>query len=440
MQKDLRTFISELKTANKLLEFQKEVDPKFEFSLVRKAAENSGKGLLFKKIKGSQFPIITNLFGSRELLAILFKTTPEKVVEEYATRMQKPIEPNVEPSGPVKEVVKKGSEVNLEEFPIVTHSPKDTGPYITSTVVVAKDPDTGIRNVSVNRLQLKGKNRLGFRMLPTNDLALIQKKLEEQGKEMEVAVAIGNHPFEFLAAAAKVPIGFDEFMLSGALRQEPLRLVKCETVDLEIPATAEIVLEGKVPPGIREPEAPFGDFQQAYFPQVQSHILEVQAISHRKEPIFQTIQASSPEDVHVLALSREAIIYEAVSKVADVQAISLVPMIFGCAISIRKKFDGEPKNVAAAAFGCYSWLKYCVIVDHDVDVFNISDVWWAMTARSRPDTNTFIIPNALGFSRDPCNIHQSKIAIDATVPSNRWQNFERIAFPGYEAIKLEDYL
>jgi len=440
MQKDLRSFIRQLKTANRFLEFSKEVDPKFEFSLVRKAVENSGKGLFFKKVKGSDFPIITNLLGSREMLAILFETTPEKVVEEYVKRMQKPIEPTVVPLGPVKEVIKEGSEVNLEEFPIVTHSPKDAGPYITSTVVVVKDPDTGVRNVSVNRLQLKGKNRLGFRMLPTNDIALIQKKLEEQGKEMEVAVAIGNHPFEFLAAAAKVPRGFDEFTLSSALRLESLKLVKCESVDLEIPARAEVVLEGTVPPGIREPEAPFGDFQQFYFPQVQSHILEVKAITHRKEPIFQTIQASSPEDVHVLALSREGIIYEAVSKVADVQAISLVPMIFGCAISIRKKYEGEPKNVAAAAFGAYSWLKYCVVVDHDVDVFNISDIWWAMASRSRPDTATFLIPDALGFSRDPCNIHQSKLGIDATAPLNRWEHFERMIFPGYESIKFEDYL
>jgi 2,5-furandicarboxylate decarboxylase 1 len=373
------------------------------------------------------------------MLALLFETAPREVVREYITRIQKPIEPEMVSSGPVKEVVKKGANVNLEEFPIVTHSPKDAGPYITATTVVAKDPDTGIRNVSVNRLQLKGKNKLGFRMLPTNDLGLIQRKYEERGKEMEVAVAIGNHPFEFLAATAKVPFGVDEFSVSSALRKEPLELVKCESNDLEVPSTAEIVLEGKVPPGIREPEAPFGDFQQLYTPQIQSHIFEVEVITHRKDPIFQTIQASSPEDVHVLALSREGVVYETVSKVADVQAISLVPMIFGCAISIRKRYEGEPKNVAAAAFGAYSWLKYCVVVDHDVDVYDMKDVWWAMTARSRPDTAVLLMPHALGFSRDPCQIHQSKLGIDATAPLNQWEHFERMIFPGSESVRLEDY-
>lgn len=440
MQRDLRYFLKQLRIADKLVEFNREVDPKFEFSLVRKAAENLGKGLLFKNIRGSPFPVITNLLGSREILSILFGTSQEDVVKEYVARKEKPIEPRVVSSGPVKEVIKRDTDVNLLELPIITHSPKDAGSYITAAIVVAKDPDTGVRNVSINRLQLKGKNKLGLRILQTNDLGLIQRKSEEEEKEMEIAVVVGNHPFELIAGAAKVPLGFDEFKLASALRKEPLELVKCETVDLEVPATAEIVLEGKVPHRIREPEAPFGDFQELYTPQVQSHIIRVKAMMHRKDPIYQTIQASSPEDVHVLALPREGVVYEAIRNVADVKAISLVPMIFGCAISIRKRHDGEPKNVAAAAFGAYSWLKYCVVVDHDVNVFDIKDIWWAMNARSRPDTAMFLIPNALGFSRDPCNIHQSKMAIDATAPLNRWEHFERMTFPGVDSIRWEDYL
>jgi 2,5-furandicarboxylate decarboxylase 1 len=276
--------------------------------------------------------------------------------------------------------------------------------------------------------------------VPTNDLGRIYRKYEEMGKEMEVAVAIGNHPFETLAATAKVPFGFDEFRLSGALRQQPLELVKCETVDLEIPSTAEVVLEGSVSPEILEPEAPFGDFQELYTPEIQSHVFNVKAISHRKEAVFQTFQASSPEDVHGLALPREGEVYEAVSRVADVYGVSCVPMIFGCTISIKKRFEHEAKNVAAAAFGAYSWLKYCVVVDHDVNVYDMRDVWWALTVRSRPDTAIFLMPNALGFSRDPCHIHQSKLAIDATAPLNCWEHFERITFPGSESVRWEDYL
>jgi len=374
------------------------------------------------------------------MLALLFETTREHVVNEWIYRLKNPIEPRLVSAGPVKEVVKQGSEVNLEELPIVTHCSKDAGPYITAGIVVAKDPDTGIRNVSVNRMQYKGRAKLGIRMMPPQHLGIIHDKCERKGKPLEIAVAIGNHPFDILAAATTVSYGVDEFSISSALRKEPVQLVKCETVDLEVPATAEIILEGEVLAGVREPEGPFGDFMEYYVPVMENHVFKVKAITHRKDAIYQTIQASSPEDTHLLALSREATVYEAVSKVADVRAVCLVPTIMSCMISIMKRFEGEPKNVAAAAFGAYSWLKCCVVVDHDVNVFDVNDVWWAVATRSRPETGLLLIENALGFPRDPFKIHQSKLGIDATAPLNQWEEFERKVVPGLDAIRLDDYL
>jgi 2,5-furandicarboxylate decarboxylase 1 len=226
---------------------------------------------------------------------------------------------------------------------------------------------------------------------------------------------------------------------AGSLRKEPLRVVKCETVDLEVPAAAEIILEGEVLAGVREPEGPFGDFMQYYVPIMDNHVFKLKAMTPRKDPIYQTIQASSVEDTHLLALSREAKIHEAVSKVAEVRAISLSPTILACAISIEKRFEGEPKNVAAAAFGVYPWLKYCVVVDQDVNVFDMNDVWWAMATRSRPDKGLLLIPHAYGFPRDPFEIHQSKLGIDATAPLNQWEEFDRKMVPGADRVRLEDY-
>ncbi|MBW1675887.1 MAG: UbiD family decarboxylase [Deltaproteobacteria bacterium] len=440
MQRDLRSCVELFKSEDRLLLVEREVDPKFELPAVMKAAEGLGKVILFKKVKGSGFPVINNLFGSRDMLALLFETTREHVVNEWIERLKNPIEPRLISAGPVKEVVKQGVEVNLEELPMVTHCSKDAGPYITAGVVVAKDPDTGIRNVSVNRMQYKGKARLGIRMMPPQHLGIIHDKCERKGKPLEIAVAIGNHPFDVLAAATTVSYGVDEFSISSALRKEPVLLVKCETVDLEVPATAEIVLEGEVLAGIREPEGPFGDFMEYYVPVMENHVFKVKTITHRKDAIYQTIQASSQEDIHLLALSREATVYEAVSKVADVRAVCLAPTIMSCMISIRKRFEGEAKNVAAAAFGAYSWLKYCVVVDHDVNVFDVNDVWWAMATRSRPATGLLLIENALGFPRDPFKIHQSKLGIDATAPLNQWGEFERKVVPGLDAIRLDEYL
>jgi UbiD family decarboxylase len=145
--------------------------------------------------------------------------------------------------------------------------------------------------------------------------------------------------------------------------------------------------------------------------------------------------------MHLLSLSREAEVFKAVINTgARVKAVSLLPSILSCAVSIEKQFEGEPKNVAAAAFGCYSWLKYCVVVDHDVDVFDINDVWWAMATRSDINKGLFIMEHARGFPRDPFNIHRGKLAIDATAPLNCWEEFERKRIPGEESIDLQDYL
>jgi 2,5-furandicarboxylate decarboxylase 1 len=443
MQHDLRSFLDQLRTMGKLQCIEREIDPRFELAGVMQAVEKRGRASFFTKIKGSSFPVVNNILGSREMLAILFDTSPEGVVLEWVKRINmREIQPRLIPAGPVKEVVKKGDLADLRDLPILTHSSKDPGPYITAGIVVAKDPDSGIRNVSINRLQYRGKSELGIRMLRSQHLGQIYEKYEKRGKAMEIAVTIGNYPCELLAAATTLAYGVDEFTISSALRGEPLELVKCETTSLEVPATAEIVLEGEVPPGLRKPEGPFGDFMQFYnpIPADQSPVIHVRAITHRKDPIYQSIQAGHPEDMHLLALPREAHLYEVVSKVAEVRAVSLVPMIFSCAISIRKRFEGEPKNVAAAAFGAYSWLKYCIVVDHDVNVFDVNDVWWAMATRSDPRAGLLSVENARGFPRDPFRIHQSKLGIDATAPLNQWDHFQRKEIPGAASLRYEDYL
>ena len=440
MQKNLRSFIDLIAAHNHLLTVKKEVDPKYEIPAVMKAAEKTGNAIIFKNVGKPGFSVINNLLGDRKMLALLFETSPEKVVVEWVKRVKNPVEPKIVGTGAVKEVIKKGKDVDLEALPIVTHCSKDAGPFITAGMVIAKDPETGVRNVSINRMQLKGRDKLGMRMMPPQHLGIIHEKSEKLGKNLEVAVAIGNHPFEILGAATSVDFGFDEFTLSGALHGEPLGLVKCETVDLEVPAFAEIVIEGEVLAGVREPEGPFGDFMQFYVPVMNNHVMKVKAITHRRDPIYQTIQASSLEDTHILGLSREGIVYEAVSKVADVKAISMVPTILNCMISIRKNSESEPRDVAVAAFGAYSWLKYCVVVDHDVNVFDVGDVWWAMATRSHPDKALLFMEEALGFPRDPFHIHQSKLGIDATAPLNQWDEFERKRVPREEAIRLEDFV
>lgn len=441
MQDDLRSFLGQLEQHGLLARVTKEVDPRFELTGVAQKAEKLGRALLFENVRGYGVPVACNVFSTRRMLGLVFDSAPEDAVRVFAQRMETRIPPTVVPEGPVKEVVRIGEDASMDEWPLVTHCSKDAGPYITAGTIVARDPETGIRNVSVNRMMYKGAHSLACRMMPPQHLGQIQAKAEAMKEPLEIAVVIGNHPIETLVASTSVNFGDDEYGIAGALRQRPLEVVKCETVDLEVPATAEIVLEGEVLPGVREPEGPFGDFMQYYVPIMDNHVFRLKAITHRKDPIWQSIQAGSQEDIQLQALSREAQVLRAVLATgAKVKAVSLMPMNLNCIISIEKQFEGEPKNVMAAAFGVYRWLKYCVVVDHDVDAFDLDDVWWAMATRSNAGKGLMPVSEAMGFPRDLFHIHQSKLGIDATAPLNQWEEFERKRVPGVENINLNDYL
>ena len=441
MQRDLRHFLSQLDERELLQRVAVPVNPRFELSAVAKMVEKRGRALLFESVSGSTVSVATNVLGSRKMLSIALETPVDRINEVFAHRMYSPIAPTMVAKGPVQDVVMEGDDAGMEFLPIVTHAEMDAGPFITAGVIVAKDPETGLRNVSINRMMFKDTRTLGCRMMPPQHLGLIQEKAEKRGIPLEIAVSIGNHPCEMIAAATSLAFGDDEYAVAGGLRGEPLELARCVSVDLEVPARAEIVLEGEIVPGQLEDEGPFGDFMQNYVPVMKNHVFRLKAVTHRNDPIYQTIQASSLEDVHLLAVSREAHVYRAVVETgAIVRGVSLVPSILACAISIEKRFSGEPKNVAAAAFGSYSWLKYCIVVDHDVDVFDIEDVWWALASRSDAANGLLSISNALGFPRDSAGIHKGKLGIDATAPLGYPEEFERKRVPGADNLDLTRYI
>ena len=442
MKQSIRSHIDRLIKSDNLVKVKREVNPKFEIPAVMKRVERLGKAVLFENVKGSKFPVINNVFGSRDMLAILFETSREEVVQEFMARSKKSILPKIVKQESGEYIQKTGKDVDLFELPIVTHCSKDADPYITAGVIIAKDPETGVRNVSINRMMFKDRNTTAIRMMPPQHLGIIQGKWEKMNKNLPIAVAIGNHPFVTLSASTTLAYGKDELELASSLFEEPLELVDCDTVDLQVPAYSEIILEGEVLANVREDEGPFGDFMQFYVPVMKNHVFRVNSIKYKKDAIYQTIQASSLEDMHLLGLSREAQIFEAVKNNTNcrLKAVSLIPTILNCAISIEKQFEGEPKQVISAVFGAYYWLKMCVVVDHDVDVFNIDDVWWAIASRANLGKNLMQVTDIRGFPRDPFNIHQSKLGIDATAPLNQWQEFERKQVPGASEIKLEDYL
>ncbi len=441
MVRDLRSYLKQLETNNLLLHVDRDVDPKFELSAVVRAAEKENKAIEFHSVRGSTFPVVANLTVSRKMLALALDTPEGKTVEEYVSRADRPIKPQLVSSGPCKENILLGDEARSEILPIVTHAEGDVAPFITAGMVTARDPETGYSNVSFNRMQLKGSQKFGVRMMAPQHLGVIHGKAEKLGRNLEVAVVIGAHPLEMIAASTTLPYGVDHYELAGALAGEPVELVKCETVDISVPASAEIVLEGEVLANVREEEGPYGDVFQFYIPETKNHVFHLKAITYRNGAIYHTIQAGTKEDIHLLALSREAKVYRALTASGYVvTGISVTPSLLSGVIGIKKRSEGEAKNVAMCAFGAYSWLKYCIVVDEDVDVYNLDDVWWAMVTRSRPDKGIFIVPEAQGFPRDLHHLHQSKIGIDATAPLEAKEEKIRKYIPGQEKIQLDEYV
>jgi UbiD family decarboxylase len=441
MQADLRSFLGQLESRGLLLRLSKPADPRREVGELMLQADRRRQAVLFERLVDSPLSCVANIAGTREMLGLALGVDARDVLPTFIERSRQRLEPRLVSSAPVQADVRVGDEADLRRLPLVVHSEKDAAPYVTAGLVIAKDPETGIRNVSFNRMMLRSGREAGVRMMPPQHLGRIYEKSAAAKRPLPVAVAIGNHPIDLLAGATSIPFGDDELALAGALRGEPLEIVKCRTVDLEVPAHAEIVLEGEVLPGVAEPEGPYGDFMQFYIPVMRNQVFRLRAITSRRDPIYQTMHAGVSEDMTLLAVSREAALFEAaVGCGADVRQVSLTPTILAGAISLRKRSEEEPAAVLSAAFARYPWLKLCVIVDEDVDVFDVSDVWWAVASRARLDTGVLRLTGTAGFPRDPYRLHTAKLGVDATIPLGSWEEHERKRAPGHGRIRIDDFL
>jgi len=364
-------------------------------------------------------------------------------------------------SGPVKDVIKRGDQVNLLELPVHVAGAGDAGPFIASGLVVSKDPDTGRRNVSFHRMQLKGANRTGILLLPRHTFANY-RKYEARGQPMPIAIFIGHHPLYYMAAAVTGPYGMDELEVAGSFLGEPVPLVKCETVDLEVPADAEIVLEGHVLPGLREQEGPFSEFQDYYVAGTgMNPVAEFQALTMRHDAIYKAIQNGSEVEGCVYhKIPMAATIYRRLKNIAgfvDLKNVMILPGIFSVVVQLTQRLRGEAKQVLLGALASeYLHPKVAIAVDEDVNVFNAWEILWAISTRVNPATDITVIPDVRGHPMDATGEEigvtgqpgwqrlGSKVLIDATKPPLNdpaaRSRFERIKPPNIDRIRLEDFV
>ncbi|MBI4494396.1 MAG: UbiD family decarboxylase [Chloroflexi bacterium] len=456
--RDLHGFLAFLQQhhPDQLFFVDREVDPKFEVTALLAKLERQGRYpvVVFRNVRGSRIPVVTNVHASFHRLAMAIglpaKASAQDFIRQYSQRESHPLQPVRVPreEAPVKEVILTGDQVNLYDLPLLTYHEKDAGSYITCAVEVLRDPDTGVRNAGVYRLMRQGRDEFGIQISETADGHYILKKHMKRGQPAPVAIFIGHHPSVILGCLTIAPLETDEFTFAGAMLGEPLRIVPAETVDLEVPADAEIVLEGEILPNMRRPEAPFGEYPGTYGPQRINPVVKIKAITMRRDPLYLSSFVGHPDNLLLNGVPRPSYI-EKVVKIASptVKAVYVPPSgrcRFVCYIALEKLIEGEPKNAAMAAFAADPLVKYVVVVDEDVDITNDSDVMHAIATRVRADTDIFMVTHARGSPLDPASYDPAagshlvtKMGIDAT----RKPNYpDEISVPGTDEIDPAEYL
>jgi 2,5-furandicarboxylate decarboxylase 1 len=428
-----------------LARIRKSVDARYALgAITHKLAKE--KAALFERVSEYTVPLVTNLIFSREALASSLGMEEKDFTPRLRKAMEKPRPCEVVEKAPFKENVLTKHLNPLKMFPIPTYHEKDAGPYITGGILVAKDPETGIRNVSIHRIRVFEDGVMGLLILPRHLDQCLQKCMR-LNRQLEVAVAIGVDPFSLLASQAILPFGVDELEVANALRGDsPLRLARCATVDLEVPADSEIVLEGVIDPFDTRVEGPFGEFPRYYSPEAPRPTLKLSAICHRNQPVYYSILPAAREHLLLGAIPREA------SVLADVQravpSVRAVHLTYGgtcryhLIVSMAKVHEGAPRVAMLAGMANNMDIKHVIVVDEDIDIYDMEQVEWALATRFQGDRDLLVIPRIQVSTLDPSSLgFGTRMGFDATAPIGGLKElFKPIAIPGYEKIDIKDYL
>jgi 2,5-furandicarboxylate decarboxylase 1 len=451
MPKDLRSFIAELeaKHPEEVARVTKPISPRYEITALLTQLEKAKRfPLLYcENVDGSDAPVVINAQASRKLMALALECQAEQLAAKFTERQGKPIAPVEVSDAPVHEVVKLGEDVDLTHVPLLTHYDVNAAPYVTAGIVVAADPDSGVRNTSYNRLMMARKRELRIFMAIGRHLWTLQNKAEQRNQALPVAIVVGVHPLFSLGAQAFTPSTDDEYAVIGGMMNEALRVVKAKTVPILVPADAELIIEGNILPNVRREEGPFGEFTGHAVSKDERQVIEVSAITHRKNYIFQDVHAGYTEHKLMGAVPREAALIRAVRQTVPTVKNVCMPVSGNCRfhayISISKRTPGQAKNAICAAFASDMLLKHVVIVDDDIDVFDEEQVLWAVSNRFQADRGLVVIANAQGSELDPSagpGGVNAKMGLDATKPLTGFAPELRVPETVMQKIRLEDFL
>jgi len=384
-------------------------------------AANGERPVMFENVKESAVPVVAGLVSSKDLICRSMGITKEQLLPKLLSAIESPVAPQLASEAPCQEVVHMGSDVDLTKLPIMHYTDRDGGKYIASAVSIVKDPELG-QNMCFHRLMLKDKNHFVARIVERRGT---DTALTKAGGELDIAICLGNSTPVLLAAATTLPMGINELGMANAL--ERTDVVKCKTVDLEVPADCEYVLEGRITKE-KASEGPFLDLTGIVDRTRTQPVVEIKCVTHRKNPIYQTILAGRNEHKFLMGMPKEPTIYKEVGKVCQVKDVYITPG--GCSwlhavVQIKKLNPDDGKKAIDAAFKGHGSLKHCVVVDEDINIYDPHDVEWAIATRFQADKNSVILSNQPGSSLDPSGdlsegkkATTAKAGLDATTPQS----------------------
>jgi len=461
----IRGYLQKLERQGELTRIVKEVDPAANMSAIDwKLYDAHGKASLFTNIKGhGGWQACSQILADRRKWAAALSVTEAEFLPALSRKLKTRIDPVMQETAgaPCKEVVKTGEAASLLDIPVVTQSEEDGGPYIASGMAIVKDPETGIRNFSIHRMQVFDAHHCGFLMLP-RQARRVHDKYRAKGEATPVAVVIGAHPAIIFGSAFTTNFGVDELSVAGGLLGDPVRLVKCETIDLEVPADAEIVLEGEVVPGEMRFEGPFGEVPGTYAEAEDCEVFRLKAITHRRGPIYYALHCGMPATCTqaTTGLGIELATWEHLTNVEgglDLLDVRCPPAgaTMMLVIKLRPRFAGQAKTALMAALsGPYLHPKLVVAVDDDIDAGDLRQVMWSMTTRVHAEKDVTLINNTRTFALDKISPVApgggqferlgTKWLIDATRPAvthpEERARFTRAMPKNFDDVKLEDFL
>lgn len=461
-----RSFLAELERLGELIRIEKPVHPERNMAAVEwKAFNELGKATLFTNIEGHPgWTACSQIVADRKKWAIGLGISETTFLQDITDRIAHPIAAVQVEAGqaPVKEIKLVGESASLYDIPAVKVSEHDAGRFIPSGITFVRDPETGIRNMSLHRMQIMGPDKTGFVMLPRH-ARKIYDKYSALGRPTPVAVVIGVNPAIWFAAGFTTSFGLDELQLAGALLGEGVRTVRCETSDIDVPAEAEIVLEGElVPHGHLEPEGPFGEVTGTYPDPGEAHVFRLKAITRRRDAIYYALHCGFPvtDTQSTTCLGIEIATMEHLKKVdggmdlLDVRCLTASGLMM-LVIKMRPKVEGQAKVALMAALsGPYQQPKMAIAVDDDIDAADLRQIIWSMTTRVHAERDVILFPNVKVFGLD--NVSPvvpgvesfqrvgTKWMIDATKPPvtapGQRKRFDRAMPPNYDGVDLKDFL